>query len=279
MENAQQADHPSDWDPGLLRRFAGRLAPRPTPGHGGVDPVVPEVRLFGTTVVSRNRTALPAPPIRGFHGNDLLFLDTLLDWVADSQRPAEFALAPWEASTPVQDALAARGFAPSGDRRAVLAAETAKLTATATAVRKLAAPTRFSIVEAGPGDASTVARIHVAGNDWKPYGTRLVRETLERTFPSGGTHFLALADTDPIGTASVSIRDDIAVLRGASVLPAWRGNGVQSALIAHRLGQASAAGAAWVLAEAEFGSTSHRNLERAGLRLAWVGERWKPVSE
>ncbi len=258
-----------------MRRFAGRLAPRPTPGHGGVDPAVPEVRLYGTTVVSRNRTGLPAPPIRDFNENDLLFLDTLLDWVADSQRPAEFDLTPWEASTPVSDALAARGFAPSGERRAVLAAETATSTLTATTVGNRAVFSPFPIVEAGPGDASTVARIHVASNDWKAYGIRLVRETLERTFPSGGIHFVAVADSAPIGTASVSIRGGIAVLRGTSVLPEWRGKGVQSALIAHRLGQASSAGAEWVLAEAEFGSTSHRNLERAGLRLAWISERWK----
>jgi len=277
MESTHPADHPLDWEPGLLRRFSARLAPRPTPGHGGVDPAVPEVRLFGTTVVSRNRTGLPAAPVRGFHEDDLGLLDTLLAWVAESERPPDFVLAPWEATASVQRALTARGFAPSGEPRAVLAEEIALVQAASDG--ETATSTRFPIVEAGVGDASTVARIHVASNDWNAYGARLVRETLARTFPSGGIHFLALTDNNPIGTASVSVRDRIAVLRGTSVLPAWRGNGVQAALIAHRVGCASSAGAAWVLAEAEFGSTSHRNLERAGLRLAWVAERWKPAAD
>ena len=272
METTNGATVERVWDPELLRRLAARLAPLPTPLHGGHDPAIPEVRIFGSTAVSRNRTGLPPSAIRNFNCADLGLLDGILEWMADSGRSAEFLLTPWDATEAVRQALAERGFQLSPTRTSVLATAT-------TACDSPAAPIEFAITPARPSDAKAVAKILVGSNPWKPYGVRLVRETLERTFPSGGTHYLAFAGDAPIGTASFSIRDSIAVLRGAAVLPDWRGQGVQRALIARRLRDAMAAGAAWVVAEAEAGSASQRNLRRAGLEVAWVAERWKPIAD
>jgi hypothetical protein len=54
-----------------------------------------------------------------------------------------------------------------------------------------------------------------------------------------------------------------------------RGRGCQSALLSRRIADAAAAGCDSVASLAEFGSGSHRNLERAGLRVAFTQAVWR----
>ena len=85
---------------------------------------------------------------------------------------------------------------------------------------------------------------------------------------------LAVAEVRPIrageeGAFAVSARDGVAALSGAGVLPAWRGQGLQLALVRARLAWAAARGCAVAAATTEPGSTSQRTLERAGFRVAY----------
>ncbi|HET6499672.1 MAG TPA: GNAT family N-acetyltransferase [Amycolatopsis sp.] len=86
--------------------------------------------------------------------------------------------------------------------------------------------------------------------------------------------FLALEQGAPIAAAAMTIHGDIAVLGGASTLPAHRGRGAQSRLLRHRLRTAAEAGCALAVATARPGSVSAANLRKAGFRLrrrsAWT---------
>lgn len=79
--------------------------------------------------------------------------------------------------------------------------------------------------------------------------------------------FLCDADDTPIAAAAMTIHDDVAVLGGASTLPAHRGRGAQSRLLAHRLAVALESGCTLATATARAGSTSAANLSRAGFTL------------
>lgn len=70
---------------------------------------------------------------------------------------------------------------------------------------------------------------------------------------------------EAIGCASLNIVDGIATLGGMSTLPEARGRGVQAALIAHRVSFAEFAGSRLAVSMAAPGSSSARNLVRAGL--------------
>jgi GNAT superfamily N-acetyltransferase len=72
-----------------------------------------------------------------------------------------------------------------------------------------------------------------------------------------------------VAVAVVSARDGVAALSGAGVLPRWRGRGIQLALVRARLAWAEAHGCDVAAATAAPGSTSQRNLERAGFRVAY----------
>lgn len=78
----------------------------------------------------------------------------------------------------------------------------------------------------------------------------------------------------PLGCASLTIRDGIATLGGMSTLPTERGQGVQRALIHHRLRVAAASGCDIAAATAEPGAGSERNLLRHGFRVGFTVETW-----
>jgi len=60
----------------------------------------------------------------------------------------------------------------------------------------------------------------------------------------------------------------------SATLPEARGRGAQSALIARRWRDAQDHGCRAVVTQTQFGGTSQNNMERAGMRLAYVFGIW-----
>ncbi|MBL8754457.1 MAG: GNAT family N-acetyltransferase [Planctomycetes bacterium] len=85
----------------------------------------------------------------------------------------------------------------------------------------------------------------------------------------GVTLFLATRAGDLAGAASMRLDDGVAQLCGAATLPAHRRHGVQTALLAHRLGRAAAAGCDLAVATTQPGSKSQQNMQRAGFHLLY----------
>jgi GNAT superfamily N-acetyltransferase len=86
--------------------------------------------------------------------------------------------------------------------------------------------------------------------------------------------FLARVDGAPAGAAVLSIHGDVGYLAAGSVLPEYRGRGLQTALIAARLQRARARRCTIVCGGAAWGSQSQRNQQRAGLAIAYVKSIW-----
>lgn len=86
--------------------------------------------------------------------------------------------------------------------------------------------------------------------------------------------FLAWDGGAPVGAAALSRHGQWVVLGGAATPPDYRGTGIQSALLQHRLDIAARTGAKFATATAAADSPSARNLERAGFqivqRTAWT---------
>jgi GNAT superfamily N-acetyltransferase len=82
--------------------------------------------------------------------------------------------------------------------------------------------------------------------------------------------FLAYADGAVAGGAAVSADRGVCGLFGASTLPAFRRRGVQSVLLAARLAWAIQKGCDLAVSIAQPRSISHRNIERAGFRVAYT---------
>jgi GNAT superfamily N-acetyltransferase len=93
----------------------------------------------------------------------------------------------------------------------------------------------------------------------------------------GWSLYLARADGRAAATATLFIHQGVGYFADAATDPAFRGRGLHTALLRRRLHDASAAGVDFVAGGAAFLSTSHRNMERAGMRLLFLQMIWTPL--
>lgn len=80
----------------------------------------------------------------------------------------------------------------------------------------------------------------------------------------------------PVGCASLTVREGVATLGGMSTLPEHRRNGVQSALIVHRLQLAREMGCDLAASSATPDGGSERNLIRHGFQRTFTLENYSP---
>ncbi|HYO58222.1 GNAT family N-acetyltransferase [Archangium sp.] len=85
----------------------------------------------------------------------------------------------------------------------------------------------------------------------------------------GNTCFLALQEGEPRGVGVASVTNGVALLSADGVVPAFRGRGLQLALIHARLAWAAERGCDVVTASTEPATASQRNYEKAGFRCAY----------
>ena len=90
----------------------------------------------------------------------------------------------------------------------------------------------------------------------------------------GWTLYVGRAEGRPAAAATLFVHDKVGYCADASTDPAFRGRGLQTALLARRIADARAAGVDFVCSGAEFLSQSHRNMERVGMRVQFVRALW-----
>lgn len=103
-----------------------------------------------------------------------------------------------------------------------------------------------------------------------PESPELLRMFLSMVAAEGSSGYLAAAGGVLAGGAGLQMHDGAALFAGDGTLPEMRGRRVQSALIAHRLRVSTDRGCDLAAACVMPGSTSHRNYERAGFRVAYT---------
>lgn len=90
----------------------------------------------------------------------------------------------------------------------------------------------------------------------------------------GALCFLAELDEHAIATGGLFIHDGVALLAGASTIPTARKQGAQLAVLESRLQYAAERGCELAMMGAAPGSTSQRNAERQGFRIAYTRIKW-----
>lgn len=126
-----------------------------------------------------------------------------------------------------------------------------------------------SVVVAGPDERDRVAAVCAAG-----FGADLPEWWTAPLGRPGWTQVLLLEEGAAVATAGLHVADGVARLGAATTVPASRGRGAQTALIAARLALAAAQGARRATATAEPGSGSLRNLLRAGFTERYSVTQW-----
>jgi GNAT superfamily N-acetyltransferase len=89
--------------------------------------------------------------------------------------------------------------------------------------------------------------------------------------------FLAEIDAAAVAAGGLAMVDGVALLAGASTVPAARRQGAQRALLQARLQYAAEHGCDIAMMGASPGSDSQRNAERQGFRIAYTRVKWQRV--
>jgi GNAT superfamily N-acetyltransferase len=229
-----------------------------------------ELRRAGEAIAIRDRaraTTYYYNRIVGLGAADLDHLDDLIAWYDEADIPCGLSTTPDRADEAVLQAIAARGF---------------RVTATncffwldLAAHEQQALPASLHIRRADPADIDTVYDLFIGEEPDPPVS----RETRQARAPAHmRPHFpiyLAELEGRPVAMATMFIHEGLAFLGNANTHPDARRRGCQQALIEHRLREAKHLGCDAAASDTSFGTTSHRNIERAGLRLIYQDLSWQ----
>ncbi len=94
---------------------------------------------------------------------------------------------------------------------------------------------------------------------------------------AGWSLYLARVNARPAAAATLYVENRTGYLADATTDPDFRRRGLQSALLRRRMRDAASAGVDLVFSGATPLSTSHRNMERAGMRVQFVRSLWTPA--
>ena len=138
-----------------------------------------------------------------------------------------------------------------------------------------AAPT-LRVRMSEPADRDAWIDASVTGWSEDPIFSHITRSIAEASSANRAMlHFLVERNRAPIATASLGIHDGVALLAGASTIPSARGLGAQALLLAARLTEARLRGCEIAMMLTAPGSTSQRNAERRGFRVAYTRTKWR----
>jgi hypothetical protein len=230
-----------DWLRGIpdvrLERFGGAWAP--------VNPDEPELDF-------QNR-------VIGLSPEDAGELDAILAFYREAGVRPWFELPPAHDFERLSGPLSAAGARPIGFQTVVYGE-----------------PARFDpdprVREIGPDEAELFANVLLRGHG---VPDEVPRSHVAR-WAQSPTSRLFVAEVDGVAAAAGAlVLGEVANLANASTLAEFRGRGLQSALIRARIAAAAVAGAELVCAGAPWASQSQRNLERAGLRIAYTKTVWR----
>lgn len=131
-----------------------------------------------------------------------------------------------------------------------------------------------------PNDLKSFQDLYVQGWEASAGFSDTMKKFIEKWNSYSGWYLLlAFDDGVPISTAVLFVYDKAAYLADATTPPFFRGRGGQSSLLTARIQKAKELGCDVIFSRADFGSTSHKNMERAGLPLSYTRAVWERVTK
>lgn len=94
--------------------------------------------------------------------------------------------------------------------------------------------------------------------------------SLGQSVKKGNRFFIGYFKNEPAAASALYINGNVARLGGMGTLVNFRGNGFQNIMIRHRVHLALDEGCKYIFSDTQPGNNSQRNLERNGLKLAYI---------
>lgn len=227
-------------------------------------------RVWDSPLFNRAIGAGPLGPL------DAGALATILGDYVERSRPAHVEV--YDGITPpeIHRALERGGLAPVEGGLVAHLLETDR-------APEISAPAAGVTVErCAPAERGEFARLVRAGfeapGELGELFEAMTRAALDRLPAERVAAFVARVDGVPAGTGMLVLTDRVAGLYSGSVLPAFRGRGLQQQLIAARVREGLRLGRRIFVSQTEGDNASAHNLADAGFRVLYRAGWWAPAS-
>lgn len=216
---------------------------------------------------------IPGPAfntVRGLNERDIQYIDDIVGFYKWSSINFRIEITPPNSSDALFRALTERGFYQSGFHASFIGEPLE--------IKESVNQTEIEVRSLKKDEFDLFASIYVEGFGLPSFIQNGIKQNNEILYDVPGWEFyVAFVKGMPVGIAVLFVKDEIATLAAAATLPEYRSIGVQSALLHKRIQVAIEKGAKYITSEAAFGSASHRNMERAGLKLAYTKALWNKL--
>lgn len=150
-----------------------------------------------------------------------------------------------------------------------------ELDANSTAVPVVATPANLVVRAVDKNDAAAMREyVLIAMSGFYPAGIKPSEDDVRLALKGAmGPHSMAVVawlGGTPVGAGGMAVTGEVAALFGTSVLPEYRRQGVQQALLAARVNLAARAGAKIATIGSMPGAVTERNVRRMGFEVAYV---------
>lgn len=232
------------------------------------NPIGVAWRLLNDGVVAMMARHLPVPgfnAVIGLGAGHEAHVAPLVQWYRDAGVEAQFETVPGLYDAALGRVLTRHGYFHAGFHTSLICDPQAAIADVGTAaVERVTTP---AVMEEFL-DAYVAAREIPNGAQFKAN----VRPWLGLP---GWQLYLARADGRPAAVGILYLHDKVGYCADAATDPAFRGRGLQAALLRRRIADAHAAGVDFVCSGADYLSISHRNMERADMRVQFVRALWR----
>ncbi|GGA38190.1 GNAT family N-acetyltransferase [Psychrobacillus lasiicapitis] len=216
---------------------------------------------------AKNIPGLTFNTVRGLSENDIPYLEDIITFYKKNAINFRFEITPMNSSELLFRALTDKGYYHSGFH--------ASFIGECVENRGQIYQPDIEVCHLNQDDFDLFASIYVNGFGLPSCIQNGIKQNNEVLFDVPGWQFyVAYVKGMPAGVAVLFVQDKMATLAAAATLPEYQGRGVQSTLIQKRIQVAFEKGAKYITSEAAFGSASHRNMEGAGLKLAYTKALW-----
>lgn len=236
------------------------------------NPMGVEIQKFGNATAFSVKN-IPGPSfntVKGLKEGDEEQIERIIDFYKQKEIPARFELTPVNTSSKLLTCLSKAGYYHHDFHTTLYAPLSIEL-----ATSDKFNDQNISIRNLKRDEFDIFADIYTKGFQMPAFLKNGVAQNNEILYNNKNwTFYLANYENEPAGIGVLFIKDGIATLAAAATLPNIRNKGIQSALINHRIDQANLQKCDLIVGQAQFGSVSQNNMERAGMRIAYTKAIW-----
>ncbi|KMJ57219.1 acetyltransferase [Bacillus sp. LL01] len=233
-----------------------------------------DLKRFGNAVAFSVKN-IPGPSfntVKGISEENLGDLDEIIEFYSEKGIPARFEVTPSNASADLFRKLSTLGFFQSGFHTALyrsLSSDESPIAGVGNTIQ---------IEEISLVDFDIFGDLYTKGfgmpgafKNFVTQNNKILAESDHWVF------YMASVEGNPAGVGVLFQKNAVATLAASATVPAFRNKGVQPALIQKRIQQAVDAGCEYVIGQAAYGSVSQKNMERAGLKVAYTNAIWEKL--